>query len=423
MKIKTSSKNYSDIMKMEKEKHMPPCKPFGPLRKLMKWLADMELREVNFSYKKEGMERVGKDEPCLILMNHSSFIDLKICMSIFADRPFNIVCTSDGFVGRRRLMRRIGCIPTTKFVTDIQLLKDMKYAVEKLHTSVLMYPEASYSFDGTATPLPEGVGKCIKLLNVPVVMVKTQGAFLRDPLYNNLQTRKVDVSADVLCLFSKEETEKMSSEEINERLRQEFSFDNFRWQQENKISVDEEFRADFLNRVLYKCPHCFCEGKTIGQGTVLKCQECGHEYELTEYGELIEKNGDTKFSHVPDWYRWQRECVKEEVLEGSYRLEVPVNIRVLKDYKSIYEVGEGILTHSLEGFHLVGADGQIDYHQRPEASYSLYADYYWYELGDVICIGNNKILFYCFPKCQGDVVAKTRLATEELYKLSKARMG
>ena len=55
--------------------------------------------------------------------------------------------------------------------------------------------------------------------------------------------------------------------------------------------------------------------------------------------------------------------------------------------------------------------------QKPTASYSLNADYYWYEIGDMIGIGNMKAAYYCFPKNKGDIVAKTRLATEELYKL------
>jgi hypothetical protein len=29
------------------------------------------------------------------------------------------------------------------------------------------------------------------------------------------------------------------------------------------------------------------------------------------------------------------------------------------------------------------------------------------------------MLYYCFPKTEGDFVSKTRLATEELYKLKK----
>jgi hypothetical protein len=82
-------------------------------------------------------------------------------------------------------------------------------------------------------------------------------------------------------------------------------------------------------------------------------------------------------------------------------------------------VGEGVLEHTKVGFHLTGCDGKLDYSQKATTSYSLYADYYWYEIGDVICIGDNKISYYCFPKAGGDIVTKTRLATEEMYKISK----
>ena len=67
----------------------------------------------------------------------------------------------------------------------------------------------------------------------------------------------------------------------------------------------------------------------------------------------------------------------------------------------------------------MAADGKLEYCQKPLASYSLYSDYFWYEIGDVICIGDVNVLYYCFPKDCGDVVAKTRLATEELYKIAK----
>jgi N-acetylmuramoyl-L-alanine amidase len=86
--------------------------------------------------------------------------------------------------------------------------------------------------------------------------------------------------------------------------------------------------------------------------------------------------------------------------------------------KAIYKVGEGILQHSKNGFVLDGCDGKLHYEQKPKSSYSLYSDYYWYEIGDVICIGDMKTLYYCFPKTDNDVVAKTRIATEEIFKLS-----
>ena len=112
--------------------------------------------------------------------------------------------------------------------------------------------------------------------------------------------------------------------------------------------------------------------------------------------------------------------MRQELENGSYFLDKEVEIGVMVDYKAIYMVGSGRLTHTAEGFTLTGCDGKLQYTQGPLTCYSLYADYYWYEIGDVICIGNHDVLYYCFPK-GGDVVAKTRIATEELYKLKKRR--
>ena len=220
-------------------------------------------------------------------------------------------------------------------------------------------------------------------------------------------------------VLSPEDVAQKSTQELNEILQKCFDFDNFRWQQENQIRIAEKFRADGLNRVLYKCPHCMTEGEMQGKGTKLVCNHCGKQYELTEYGFMEAVSGDTEYSHIPDWYSWERACVKEEIQKGTYSLEVPVEICMLVNSKCIYKVGEGVLSHNAEGFHLTGCDGKLDYRQKPTASYSLNSDYYWYEIGDVICIGDSKVLYYCFPKNGGDIVAKTRLATEELYKLAR----
>jgi 1-acyl-sn-glycerol-3-phosphate acyltransferase len=419
MKIKYGV-TYSEILNSPRKKEQKPKRPSFFLRTLIRVVSLPDLWATKFTYTTKGMERLGKKEPCLILMNHSSFIDLKIVNRIFYPRNYNIVCTSDGFIGKDMLMRYIGCIPTKKFVTEVSLLHDMMYAVKRYNSSILMYPEASYSFDGTATPIPESLGRCIKMLGIPVVMIKTSGAFTRDPLYNNLQLRKVKVSATVEYLLSPDDIKEKNPREINAILREQFSFDNFQWQKENGVKVTEPFRADHLNRVLYKCPHCLAEGKTEGKGTTLTCHACGKQYELCEDGSMRALSGDTEFSHIPDWYAWERECVKQEIISGDYSLDVNVDIYAMIDTKCIYSIGEGRLTHNREGFHLTGCDGELDYIQKPLASYSLYADYYWYKLGDIICIGNKDILYYCFPKTDCDVVAKTRLAAEELYKIVRS---
>jgi hypothetical protein len=212
----------------------------------------------------------------------------------------------------------------------------------------------------------------------------------------------------------------LSVKELSDGLDEAFGFDHFKWQEEQKLEINEPFRADGLNRILFKCAHCGAEGQMEGKGIHLTCHACGKKYELTPLGKLQALEGETEFAHIPDYSRWERQQVRQQILDGTYRMEADVKIGMLVDFQAIYMVGEGKLVHDLNGFTLTGCDGKLEYQQKPLNCYGLYADYYWYEIADVICIGNNERLYYCFPQ-GGDVVAKTRMATEEMYKLYKSR--
>ena len=419
MKIKTKQLDYEKVIALPRNKKRKPKKPTLFFRWLMKTLGAGDLKATNFVCKKINTEALDEKNPALYLMNHSSFIDLEIAATLLYPKPFNIVCTNDGFVGKEWLMRKIGCIPAKKFITDLSLVKDILYSLKELKSSVLLYPEASYSFDGTETPIPESLAKTVKSLGVPVVMIKIEGAFARDPLYNMLQKRKVNVSAIMEYILSPDQINEMTIAEIDTVLRKHFTFDNFKWQQDNDIVISEIFRADDLNRVLYKCPVCGKEGCMEGKGTELSCKACGKVWELTETGRLKSKDGENKFTHIPDWYKWERDCVKQEIHEGRYMLDVPVKILMLTDFKAVYDIGYGRLVHDCNGFRLTGANGKLDYRQKPAASYSLYSDYHWYEIGDMISIGDVNAQYYCFPQTGSDLVAKTRLAAEELYKMKE----
>lgn len=416
MKIKRIRMSYEDVMALPRAKHRVPKMPSILFRTLVRAAAQMDLWKAHFRFTGRVDRKGG---PYLVLMNHSSFIDLEIASRILYPMRYNIVCTLDALVGKSWLMRQIGCIPTHKFVSDVTLIRDMEYAL-KHGSSVLMYPEAGYSFDGRATTLPRKLGMLLKRLGVPVLFIETHGAFTRDPLYNGLQLRHVPVSAEVSTLLTKEQIESSSVAELDAVIDSAFSFDNFSWQKEQKIVVDEPFRADGLERILYRCAHCHHEGTMKGEGIYLTCSHCGKRYRMDEYGQLVAEDGETEFSHVPDWYAWQRECVKQELLDDTYRLDVPVKISMMMDHHALYDVGEGRLVHDAEGFHLTGCDGKLDYFQKARSSYGLNADYFWYEISDVIGIGNMHELYYCFPPADVSV-AKARLAAEELYKLHQDR--
>lgn len=418
MKIKTIKKSYDEVMAIEQPKHFKPKKTNIFWQTLTKVISQPALIGSHFTFNEVGMEKLGKNEPALILMNHSGFTDFEIAYSVLYPRKFNTVAAFDTFMGLDWIMKPIGCFPTRKYISDLQLIRDIKYCLKENKSSVLMFPEAVYTLDGTSVTLPSTLAKFVKMLGAPLCMLEANGVYLHVPAYGYVENRDVPIHAELRYVLSPEEIKQMSVDEIQAVIDREFSFDDFRWQQKNNIVIDEPFRADGLHQILYKCPHCQKEGKMDSKGIHLFCTDCGKKWELTELGYLKALEGETYFDHVPDWYRWERECVRKEILEGTYGFDVPVNIMMMVDHKALYEVGTGRLSHNMdEGFHLTGCEGKIDYRQSSKSMYTCEAIPYWYQIDGAIGMGTNRVLYYAFPLEQKEVVAKVKLGVEEVFKI------
>ena len=98
---------YEEVLALPLEKHQNPMRQTDVIRLLLKAVSFFDLKAVGFTFEKTGMEKLAAEEPCLILMNHSSFIDLKIVATLLSDREYHIVCTQDGFVGKRLMTTSI----------------------------------------------------------------------------------------------------------------------------------------------------------------------------------------------------------------------------------------------------------------------------------------------------------------------------
>ena len=370
-------------------------------------------------YKVEKINMEGVKPPYILLSNHMYFIDFELAaMATFPHRVNNVV-NIDGYYRRPWLMELIGAICTRKFVMDLHLVKSIRKVLSR-GDILCMYPEARYSPCGTTSYIPESVGMLVKRNKVPVVVILHRGNHLDSPFWNFRKKRKVPLHTTMTQILTKEQVEAMSVAEINAAIREAMTYDDYKYQKENGIKITEPYRAEGLHKVLYQCPHCLAESKMSSKGTELFCTECGKRWNLNEDGTLTALEGETEFSHVPDWFEWERAQVVEQVRNGTYSFEDEVEVYSMPRCWRFEKLGAARLRHDInEGFILEGEYNGAPYrvHRAPMQTNSLHIEYDYCYLKPLDCvdISTESDSFYCYPKTKTDVVTKMGFATEAIF--------
>ena len=361
----------------------------------------------------------GVRPPYLLLCNHNAFMDFKVASRAMFPHRANYVVAIDGFIGRERLLRNVGCLCKRKFTSNLRLVKHLRKVIENGNIAVI-YPEARYSLCGTTAVLPDSLGKLCKLLGVPVVTLICHGHHVNSPFWN-LHNRWISpTEAEMKLLYSAEELKDLPVDEINAGIADAFQYDDFAWQKERNIRVKYKKHAEGLHKVLYQCPSCGTEFRMGSSGRQLFCMECGKRWNLSDLSELSAEKGETEFSHIPDWYEWERANVRREVENGTYSSgELSVTVDSLPNAIGFVRLGEGTLVHDMNGFTVRGVDRDGDEFLMEKDVPSLYSCHIEYEYlgkhGDCVDLNTLEDTWYIYPHGTDFSVTKMALATEELY--------
>ena len=378
--------------------------------------------------KKRTVEKInmeGLKPPYMVLSNHMDFIDFELVSHVTYPHRVNNVVNVDGFYKRAWLLELIGAIGTRKFATDIHLVRSIMKVFERGDV-LCMYPEACYSPCGVQSYLPPALGMLIKKAKVPVVTVVHKGNHLHSPFWNITKKKNVPLHTTATKILTPEMIESMSIDEINALVRASLDYDEYKYQRKNNILITEPYRAEGLHKVLYQCPHCKKEHKMASKGTEIFCTECGKRWTWQENGYLVANDGITEFEHIPDWFIWQKEQVRDQIEKGEYSFEDDVTVHSLPRCNSFVALGNARLTHDQEnGFTLTGNYRNQDYYinRKPIQSYNLHVEYSYPKIKgkmDGIVLSLEDDLFYCFPKKE-NVITKLAFATQILYEKTASK--
>lgn len=378
--------------------------------------ANAKIRRINF----EGLK-----PPYLILCNHSSFLDFPLVVRGIFPHRCSWVISVEEFIGKDWLMRRIGGIYKRKFTQDMAVVKNILTVLTRQKLCCTIYPEARFSLCGINEQIDGALGKLAKKAKVPVVMCISRGGFIRSPQWNKHPYRKVPIECDFIQIVTREEVETLDAAEIQRRIEERFVFDEYAWQRDNKIKVTSNKRAHNIHKILYQCPVCKTEFSTKSRDTKLWCEHCGASWEMNEYGEMKRENGEDVFTHVPDWYRWERENVRREILDGTYRFEDEARLeRIVNASAGFKVIGKVKLTHDENGFTMSGrlSNGDnFEFNRSVSSMRSVHIEYDFKKRGDAIDLATVDETYFVFPLTAVNCLTKLHFATEELHKIDAER--
>ena len=367
----------------------------------------------------------GLKPPYIVFCSHHAWMDFYVTpLALFPHRA-NYVSEMEGFeFFGEWAYRQIGCLGTRKFVNDIALVRNIKRCIERKGILVI-YPEARYANVGTSSELPPSVGKLVKNLGVPMVCINMRGNYIQSPIWNTKIRKQARLDTEIIQLLTSEQIKKMTHEQVTQAISGYLAYDDYIYQLENKIKIDVPWRAEGLHKVLYRCPECNSDFSIRSEGAHLYCENCGNRVTMNIYGRLVQGDDAYRFSHIPDWYEWQRQCVIDEIERGEYKLDVQVHIEALPGSRCFLDCGTGHLTHSEDGFSLsftdFGNTEEKTLHFSPASMFSVHTEYNYRERGECITLSTLDCTYFLFPQSPGFNPTKIQFAAEYLHKRSVGR--
>ena len=370
----------------------------------------------------EVIDKLPKKGPAFLIWNHQSRRDHTFLCTASWPRRLSIVAEYNSFFTEHLhwvfKMNRI--LPKKVFCTDLGGVRAMRDIV-KQNGIIAFSPEGTSSIFGDNQPIVPGTGRFLQAFNIPVYCMALQGSYLTNNKICS-DDRPGEVYGQMKLLFSPEDLQKMTGEEIEDRINLEFHHDDYEWNKTHHIKYDSKGNiCTNLSDMLYKCPRCGEEMKMISKANFIRCEACGNEATMDDYYDFHLKDETCKVFDTPSaWVHWERQKIIDEIRKDpNYSITVKCKVGYLpKDHYvpkgTTSEIcGEGIYTIDHQGVHFrgtkLGEPFNFDLDYKSIWTYPMTVDLSIFSL----YIKEEYHDFYPETRCVG----KLLMVTEEMHRL------
>ncbi|MBQ7146936.1 MAG: 1-acyl-sn-glycerol-3-phosphate acyltransferase [Lachnospiraceae bacterium] len=339
--------------------------------------------------------------PALFVSNHPTPVDyMQIACLLW---PRRIVPIANEYYMRRGLSKKLlssaGIIPKKMFANDISMIRKALRTVQG-GWSLYLAPEGRLSADGEPYPIHPSSGGFARLLKVPLVILHFSGAYYNKPKWRR-DFRRQTVRIEVKDIIPPEELKKMTSREVNARIRAGIAADEAARTYEKSLVWPKGGKALGLQNLIYRCPACGALYAMETAGNELSCHSCSMTLRFDEHYRLEENPAG--WEDVADLYRVLTEWERKE----RPSLSCAVTVRRFRGEAEDKGKGETRLTP--EGFSFSGTVGKekIQFFLSPEQlkalPFSCGQEFETYYQGD---------LYYFYPDTQREQCARWGLLAD-----------
>lgn len=366
-------------------------------------------------------DKIGKG-PAFIIWNHQSRRDHTFITTMAWPRRINIVCEYISFFTSHLHwpFKMVNIIPKKVFANDMNSMRAIR-SIIKQGGVVAFSPEGTSSIFGDNQPIVNGTGRFLQAFGVPVYCAYLKGSYLTNNKISS-DDHIGEVFGEMKLLFSPEDLKKMSSEEIDNKINEEFHHDDYKWNKTARIKYDSKGTiCKNLQDILYKCPKCGTEFEIDAHDNVIECKHCGNKLSMDDYYDFHKESEDAKCFDTPtDWVHWERQQIIDEIRKDpNYSFSFHCRLgTVPKDHYiqkgSTSEIkGEGIYTIDHKGVHFKGTkygeDFSFDLDYKTVMTYPMSVDVTIFSL----FVNDEYYDFYPDDRIVGKVI----MLTEEMHRL------
>jgi len=239
---------------------------------------------------KARLIKIKKTGPYLILANHTAEFDI-VFLGILFDAPLYFVASDqllNSGKGSWILKTLFNPIPKSKSVADLAVVKRMKSVLNE-GGNVAIFPEGNASMNGGPSSIPEGMGRLIKFLNVPVKFISIQGLYLSSPRWSYHRKFGPTTMQEIKTLTT-DQIQVMSAESLETLVKQTLAISAY---DQNQYAYEGKRMAEGLHKLIFTCPQCQGLFTTDSQNNHLLCRECDFKGMYDRHGYLTinqEKN-------------------------------------------------------------------------------------------------------------------------------------